>query len=385
MDIKGNKVIEKKSMSKVIKGNVNKAKFIIEIPQYDGTYINYRFNSLEEMTNNWNQYIRLRPFYKITYVSFDYNGDGRKTTHTFNTNYTDKENIVDGLKYIMKYPVFHVMDKNGNKVYYKNYSDDSYEQVYDNSNLHNTSEYVSVDSLLCSYSFFTTQLQKPKKYVTMTITSMPDNEEVASCMFEHHTPEEKQSHVISVKMCKNFTPLPEIEYSDSQVIDFVENNYSAIKLGNAYFINAELELSKDNIVDFVNIENKKLMNVLQNDLDEIQILYVSVNNKKTKWYRYFKPVNRLSDSVCEKYMEGKTENFSEFCRRYKPYYMRNTKKSFLLVPTLKSCEGRDKIYKTSEISKPMYWNDNLGGWISSLANENVFISNNMELKRKICG
>jgi hypothetical protein len=368
-------------MSKVIKGNVNKAKFIIEIPQYDGTYTNYRFNSLEELTNEWNQYIRLRPFYKITYVSFDYNQN--KTSHTFNTNYTDNKSIIDGLNTIMKYPIFHLMDKNGNKIYYKNYNDNSYEKVYDNSNLHNTSEYVSVNNLFCSFGFFSTELQKPKKYITMTITSMPDNEVIGSCMFENHIPEERKQYNVSVTMCKNFTPLPEIEYCDNNSIDFVENNYSAIKLGDAHFINADLELNKDSVINFINIENKKLMDLLIDSLDDIQILYVTVDNKKTKWYRYYKPLNKLSESVCEKYMEGKSESFSDFCKRYKPYYQRYTKKSFLVIPTIKQCESKDKIYKTSEILKPMYWNDNLGGWISSLANENVFTANNLVIKRKM--
>jgi len=371
-------------MSKIIKGNVNKAKFIIEIPQYDGSYTNYRFNSLEELTNEWNQYIRLRPFYKITYVSFDNNNNNNKTPHIFNTTYTDNKDILDKLRCIMKYPVFHIIDKMGNKIYYKymNNDDNTYEEMYDKSNLHNVSEYVSVDSLLCSYSFFSTQLQTPKRYLGMTITSMPDNEVVASCMFENHIPEEKKQYNISVIMCKNFTPLPEIEYSDDNNINFVENDYSAIKLGQAYFINAELELDKNKTINFVNVENLKLMKLLSNDLDDIQILYISVNNKKTKWYRYYKPINRLSESLCEKYMERKSESFNDFCERYKPFYQRYTKKSFLLIPTLKNCENKDKIYKTSEILKPMYWNDNLSGWISSLSNEDVFIANNLMMKMK---
>ena len=370
-------------MSKVIKENLGNAKFIIEIPQNDGSYRNVKFNSLEELTDEWNNYIKLRKFYKITLVSFDYNSKGHKTTHTYNTNYTDKEEVVESLKYMMDYSIFHVIDKSGKNIYYKNYSDVSYENHYNNRNLHNISEYMSADSLMCSYAFFSTQLQDPKKYLTITITSMSNNEIVSSKMFEHHVPENGKMYDIGVTICKNFMPLPEIEYTDEKSIDFVENNFSAIKLDNAYFINADLELSKDTNINFVEVNNNRLMNVLKDSLDDIQILYITVDNKRTKWYRHYKPMHRLSESLCEKYMERKTERFNEFCERYKPYYIRHTKKSFLVVPTLKQCEGKDKIYKTSEVTKPMYWNDSLGGWISSLANESVFTSNNLMMKRKI--
>jgi hypothetical protein len=383
IDIKIRKnIMLKLAMSKVIKGNINKAKFVIEIPQYDGTYTNYKFNSLEELTNEWNQYIRIRPFYKITYVTFDYNFDGHKSEHIFNTNYTDKKDVVENLKLMMNYPIFHIMDKNGNKVYYKNYEDISYMDTYDNSNLHHVSEYVSVDNLLCSYAFFSTQLRQPKKYLTVTISSMPGNEVIASKMFEYHTPnsDDVLSHNITVTMCKNFTPLPDIEYRDNKNIDFVEKNYSAIQLGNAYFINAELELDKDKNINFMKVDNSRLLNVLKNDLDEIQILYITVDDKKTKWYRYFKPVNRLSNSVCMNYMEEKSSPFAEFCEKYKPFYTRISKGGLLLVPTIQNIDRFDKIYKKGEIVKSMYWNKVMNGWTSSIDNEPAFMKYNLERK-----
>lgn len=371
-------------MSKVIKGNINKAKFVIEIPQNDGTYTNYKFSSLEELTNEWNQYIRIRPFYKITYMTFDYDLNGHKNEHTFNTNYTDKKDIIDNLKLMMNYPIFHIIDKNGNRVFYKNCEDNSYTDVYDNSNIHLVSEYVSVDNLLCAHAFFSTQLQKPKRYMTITVSSMPGNEVILSNMFEHHVPSNVDHLInnITITMCKNFTPLPDIEYRDSRNIDFVENNYSAIQLGNAYFINAGLELDKESNINFMKVKNDRLQNILKEDLDDIQILYITVNNKKSKWYRYYKPINKLSSSVCENYMEEASSSpFGDFCERYKPFYTRISKGGLLLVPTVKNVNGADKIYKKGEIVKPLYWNKVMNGWTSSIDNEPAFIKYNLQKKK----
>ena len=360
-------------MSKIIKGNINKTSFIIEIPQYDGTYTQHKFNSLEDLTNEWNNYIRIRPFYKIVYVSFDYKGDGDKSSHIFHTNYTDSKLVIEKMTNMMKYPIFHLIDKDGNKVYYKNYSDNSYEYIYNEHDLHNVSEYVSYSDLLCSYSFFSTELQEPKKYITATIYSMPDNEIVKTCMFEHHIPKEKKNNIV-ITICKNFKPLPDIEYEDNNRIDFIDENVKAIKMKGSYFINAEYEINKDKDIDFKEITNDKLINTIGNELDDIQILYIKQDDKRTKWYRYYKPINRISDSICNDYMNNKKRNFKDICEKYEPFYY-IYKHNLLLVPTKNKIENKDKYYRGVDLNKGLYWNNKLVGWTTSKKNEELFINN----------
>jgi len=356
-------------MSKIIKGNINKANFIIEIPQYDGTYTQHKFNSLNDLTDEWNNYIRLRPFYKITYVSFDYNYNGNKTVHTYNTNYTDSKSVIDNIVNIMKYPIFHIIDKDGKKIYYKNYTDNRYESIYNNSNLHNISEYINYNDLQCSYPFFSTELQNPKKYITMTIYSMPDNEIVETCMFEQHIPEEKMNNIV-ITICKNFTPLPDIEYKDSSNMEYIKED--AIKIKEAYFINAEYEMTKTSEINFKGIDDKNLISKIEDELDDIQILYITLNNKKTKWYRYYRPINRISEAICENYMNNKKRTFKDICNKYEPFYYKY-KNNLILVPTKNKIDNRDRYYKGDNMNKGLYWNNKLCGWTTSIKNEVLFI------------
>jgi len=356
-----------KIMIEKINTMTNDIKYVVEIEKHNGIYLKFVYNSLEELNNIWS----------ITdeYNQYDEYDMCINTSATEMMRLKIKEEKLERVVKLFNNPVIHLIN-NGEKVYYKSQSIE-YEKtfdMYDDSNLYNISEYVPNEIFIDSNKILNCE--------KFNIMIYDYNEKLIELFsFERHIPKKK----IILTIGHNFKEMKPIEYLSDKKLDFIDNGIYKISINDIDFYEGDSIKYKDDKI--FKIEDKDFLEIFEKhqiNLETVQFINIYYNDRVYRWIKYYKPTYKLSDSICEKYLENISINrhFTDFITKYKPYYKKYSQRSFLVIPNNdnKDIERNDRVFNSFDLIRPIYWNERLGGWISSMKNEDIFKKHKMYRK-----